>query len=315
MTNLDNQRWKLFTLVIHLNRSAVIYLTCIILYRIIVDKLEKSKTHEDDDEGEEEEQQDEQVKKQQIRIARDTLFTNLVKSKKCRDIIRMEPRAFFILCRKLEAQGDLKATRQLSVQEQVARFLYILGHNTKHRVMSFFFHQGRATISRDFHRVINAIIELEATYFKQPDGSTTPSEITNNSRFYPYFKDCIGAIDGTHFRVKVNSKEAPKYRGRKDIPTMNVLAACTPNLKFTYVLVGWPGTASDSKVLKNALKRRYSLNIPQGKFYLVDAGFMIKSGLITPYRGERYHLKEFSSNRPQMLVNYSTFVILHYATQ
>ncbi|KAJ4758803.1 nuclease [Rhynchospora pubera] len=165
--------------------------------------------------------------------------------------------------------------------------------------MSFFFHRGRATISHDFHRVINAIIELEATYFKQPDGSTTPSEITNSSRFYPYFKDCIGAIDGTHFRVKVNSKEAPKYRGRKDIPTMNVLAACTPNLKFTYVLVGWPGMASDSKILKNALRRRYPLNIPQGKFYLVDAGFMIKSGLITPYRGERYHLKEFSSNPPQ----------------
>ncbi|KAJ4764229.1 nuclease [Rhynchospora pubera] len=114
-----------------------------------------------------------------------------------------------------------------------------------------------------------------------------------------YLADCIGAIDGTHFRVKVNSKEAPKYRGRKDIPTMNVLAACTPNLKFTYVLVGWPGTASDSKILKNALRRRYPLNIPQGKFYLVDAGFMIKSGLITPYRGERYHLKEFSSNPPQ----------------
>jgi DDE superfamily endonuclease len=26
---------------------------------------------------------------------------------------------------------------------------------------------------------------------------------------------------------------------------------------------------------------------------------MIKSGLITPYRGERYHLKEYSKNPPQ----------------
>ncbi|WJX78799.1 hypothetical protein P8452_61985 [Trifolium repens] len=29
-----------------------------------------------------------------------------------------------------------------------------------------------------------------------------PPEILHNPRFFPYFKDCIGAIDGTHSRVK-----------------------------------------------------------------------------------------------------------------
>lgn len=51
-------------------------------------------------------------------------------------------------------------------------------------------------------------------------------------------QDCIRAIDGTHVRVKVSSTEAPKYRGRKDYPTQNVLAACTFDLKFPYVLAG-----------------------------------------------------------------------------
>ena len=36
-----------------------------------------------------------------------------------------------------------------------------------------------------------------------------------------------------------------------------------------------------------------------GKYYLVDAGFMLRSGLITPYRGVRYHLKEYSRNPPR----------------
>ncbi|XP_042433011.1 uncharacterized protein LOC122019624 [Zingiber officinale] len=35
------------------------------------------------------------------------------------------------------------------------------------------------------------------------------------------------------------------------------------------------------------------------KYYLVDVGFMLKSSLITPYRGERYHLKEYSRNPPR----------------
>ncbi|XP_078155584.1 uncharacterized protein LOC144551490 [Carex rostrata] len=97
--------------------------------------------------------------------------------------------------------------------------------------------------------------------------------------FY-WWRDYVGAIDGTHVRARVDDKEAPKYRGRKYNPTMNALAACTFDLKFTYVLVGWEGTVSDSKMIKNALTKRYPLKIPQGKYYLVDAGFMIKSGLI-----------------------------------
>ncbi|GKV29285.1 hypothetical protein SLEP1_g38222 [Rubroshorea leprosula] len=62
---------------------------------------------------------------------------------------------------------------------------------------------------------------------------------------------------------------------------------------------GWEGIASDSRIIKDALKREDKLIIPEGKFYLVDSGFMLKSGLITPYRGVCYHLKEYSNNPPQ----------------
>ncbi|XP_072087167.1 protein ALP1-like [Arachis hypogaea] len=36
-----------------------------------------------------------------------------------------------------------------------------------------------------------------------------------------------------------------------------------------------------------------------GKFYLGDAGFMLKPGILTPYRGVRYHLKEYSVRKLQ----------------
>ena len=35
-----------------------------------------------------------------------------------------------------------------------------------------------------------------------------------------------------------------------------------------------------------------------GKYYLVDADFMLRSGLITPYR-VHYHLKEYSEHSPE----------------
>ncbi|KAK9269263.1 hypothetical protein L1049_001033 [Liquidambar formosana] len=61
-------------------------------------------------------------------------------------------------------------------------------------------------------------------------------------------EDCIGALDGTHVRVKVSPIDAPRYRG---------------------------------------------------KYYLVDAGYMLKSSLLPPYRGIRYHLKEYSTRAPK----------------
>jgi hypothetical protein len=76
--------------------------------------------------------------------------------------------------------------------------------------------------------------------------------------------DCIGEIDCTHVRVKDPMELAPRYHGRKDYPTQNVLAACTFDLKFTYVLVGWEGTTSDSRIVKSTLTRQYPLKVPQG---------------------------------------------------
>lgn len=62
-------------------------------------------------------------------------------------------------------------------------------------------------------------------------------------------------IDGTHIQATLPLSEAPRFRGRKNELTQNVLAACTPNKKFTYVLAGWEGAANDFTVLKDALSR------------------------------------------------------------
>jgi hypothetical protein len=36
-----------------------------------------------------------------------------------------------------------------------------------------------------------------------------------------------------------------------------------------------------------------------GKFYLIDAGYAVRSGFLPPFRGVRYHLREYGANRPQ----------------
>ncbi|XP_017441285.2 protein ANTAGONIST OF LIKE HETEROCHROMATIN PROTEIN 1-like [Vigna angularis] len=185
------------------------------------------------------------------------------------------------------------------MEEQVAQFLHIIEHNIKNQSAAFFFHRSGTTVSKHFHNVLDAILSLESEFLTQPSGDEVHPYVLNNNRFYPYFKDCLGAIDGTHVRVRVPRTDAPRFRGRKDWPTQNVFVACDFEMKFTYVLAGWEGTASDSRILKNDLDRDDPLVIPQGKYYLGDAGFMLKSTVMTPYRGVRYHLKEFTRRGPQ----------------
>lgn len=45
----------------------------------------------------------------------------------------------------------------------------------------------------------------------------------------------------------------------------NVLEASTRDIKFTFVFLGWEGSASDSRVLRDALSRPSGLKIPSGK--------------------------------------------------
>ena len=57
----------------------------------------------------------------------------------------------------------------------------------------------------------------------------------------------------------MSAKDAPRYRGRKEYTTQNVLAVCDFNMRFTYVLPGCEGTASDSRIIKIALSREDKL--------------------------------------------------------
>ena len=85
----------------------------------------------------------------------------------------------------------------------------------------------------------------------------------------------MGALDGTHIRVKVPRDRQIPYRGRKGIVTVNVLGAVDRNMNFTYVLSGWEGSSTDSRVLHNALARPNGLWVPEGMCTYFSNSFTI----------------------------------------
>jgi len=68
------------------------------------------------------------------------LMSYLVHTNQCCNIICMGLKAFINLCHRLRATGFVKDAFQSTVEEQVAKFMHIIGHNVKNRNVSFFFH-------------------------------------------------------------------------------------------------------------------------------------------------------------------------------
>jgi hypothetical protein len=147
-------------------------------------------------------------------------------------------------------------------------------------------------ISRSIYCILNMLVSA-AFYprFVKLPLMQTPPEIKDNSKLYPFFRNCLGAIDGSHIGAHVPEEDIARYRNRKGVVSQNVLAACSFDMRFTYILSGWEGSAADGLVLSDA--RETDFHIPDGWYYLADAGFALGPNILTPYRGKRYHLREW----------------------
>lgn len=191
-------------------------------------------------------------------------------------------------------------------------------------------------MNRYFHLILNKLVspQFYTRYVKLPLNNATPPEILNEPKFFPFFKDCLGAIDGSHLDAFVPQIFAASHRDRKGRLSKNLLAGTTFSMIFCYLLPGWEGSATDSRIYQEARKSVFT--IPPGKFYLADAGFPLCDALLVPYRQTRYHLKEWGRATekyisisvhatrkvlntyfilgPVIIRNYSTFVILKHET-
>ncbi|XP_078169485.1 uncharacterized protein LOC144563892 [Carex rostrata] len=63
------------------------------------------------------------------------------------------------------------------------------------------------------------------------------------------------------------------------------------DMKFVFISVGCEGSANDMKVLRKAIEKGFT--VPQGRYYLADAGYANTGRFLRPFRGHMYHLSQF----------------------
>jgi len=178
----------------------------------------------------------------------------------CYDELRLTKRNFHDLCNMLRERCGLRGSVFVDVEENAAMLLLVLGHGTKMRVLRGTYKRSLETISRLFSAVLSAIISLSGEIIKLPDPSVQPPEVYK----WKWFEHALGALDGCHVDVCVDVAAQGRYRNRKQQITTNMLGACDRNMKFVYVLPGWEGSSSDSRVLRDAMSRQDAFVVPKG---------------------------------------------------
>lgn len=87
----------------------------------------------------------------------------------CISELRMRKVVFHKLCANLRRRGLLVDTFHVTVEEQIAMFIHVVGHNWKNRSVGFEFYRSGETVSRYFNAVLDACVSLPVmSYASEP---------------------------------------------------------------------------------------------------------------------------------------------------
>lgn len=102
------------------------------------------------------------------------------------------------------------------------------------------------------------------------------------------FPNVIGAINGTHVKIRAPREDATSYVNRKGLHSINVQVVCDSLGHFTHVYAGQVGSVHDSRVFRNSAVARF-IELPEEYFpnnahIIGDAAYGIHPHIMVSFR-------------------------------
>ena len=158
----------------------------------------------------------------------------------------------------------LKGTRETGSLECLGIYVWTCAHNQAVRRSRDRFERSLDTVSRKMSHVTEVMCRWADTILIPTDNNYAGVKAQLGT-YAPFFDGCIGALDGTHIKVKVNKETKIDHINRKGDTTMNVYAIVDMDGRLTYVGVGMAGSVHDMSVLKECWEEPNFLHPPTGE--------------------------------------------------
>ena len=131
----------------------------------------------------------------------------------------------------------------------------------------------RSSVSRIITRVTNSICAVRRRYITFPQTRDSMQQVAEGFYQIANFPRVLGAIDRTLIDITAPRINEHLFVSRKGGHSINILAICDANLKFTYVVAKYPGSTNDSFIWLNSnLNAKFENHDIEGGWLLGDSG-------------------------------------------
>ncbi|CAG2229820.1 HARBI1 [Mytilus edulis] len=142
---------------------------------------------------------------------------------------------------------------------------------------------SKSSVSNITRDVTQCLVRVCQQYVVMP---TDPVELQSVMQgFYNVanFPNVVGAIDGTHIRIRAPSVDEHIYVNRKNYHSVNVQGVCDSDMKFMNIVAKWPGATHDAFIWANSNISEMFENRTIGHGWLLgDSGYPLRPWLLTP---------------------------------
>ena len=210
------------------------------------------------------------------------------------------------------SRKDTTMRKSIPAERRLALTLYYLASTAEYRTIAHLFGVSTSFVCICIKDVCEAINQRLSRVIKFPQGEELVQVINNYEKKWG-MPMCAGAIDGTHIPILAPEESHLAYVNRKGYHSIIMQAVVDSNYIFRDVVIGWPGSVHDARVLSNSSIYQKGNNdqlfpeIPakqiQGEnvspFIIGDPAYPLLPWLMKPY--------QVSSNSPpaERVFNYS----------
>ena len=181
----------------------------------------------------------------------ETAFTD----KEWYDNFRVSKATFQFIVSEIEAEIVRKNTamrKAVSPRKRTAITLYYMSSTAEYRTIANLFGVSKSFVCLCIKDVCKAITKkLGKGFLTVPKGDDL-SEVMRIYKEKWGFPACAGAIDGTHIPIQAPLENRTDYINRKSYHSIVMQALVDSKYLFRDVVIGWPGSVHDARVLSNS---------------------------------------------------------------